>query len=276
MSNIKSMEFQQQHVMITGGSSGIGKAIAMKLAQAGANLSIIARREDILSQAKAEIEAVKASPEQKILCLSASVADFDEIQAATNQGIETLGPPDLLITSAGMAYPGYFEKLPLDVFENTMNVNYFGTLYAVKSVLPSMMERKQGQIVMISSVAGLVGVYGYTAYSPSKFAVRGLAESLRGELKPLGIDVSIVYPSDTDTPQLAAENLTKPEETKRITSSTKIWTAQDMAGVIVKGIKRREFSITPGAEAKIIQVFHSLLTPLTNWYFDRLINQKDN
>lgn len=268
------MEFYQQHAIITGGSSGIGKAIAIMLAKEGANLSLIARREDILSQAKAEIEAAKASPEQKVICLSASVTQFDDIQTAINQGIEELGPPDLLITSAGMAHPGYFQELPLEVFEDTMNVNYFGTLYAIQSALPSMIKQQQGHIVMISSVAGLVGVYGYTAYSPSKFAVRGLAESLRGELKQCGIDVSVVYPPDTDTPQLAAENLIKPEETKRITQSTKIWTAQEVAEVIVKGMKRREFAITPGVEAKMIQNFHSLLTPITHWYFDRLVNQK--
>jgi 3-dehydrosphinganine reductase len=209
-----------------------------------------------------------------VVCLSASVTQFDEIQTAITKAIEELGPPTLVITSAGIAHPGYFQELPLTVFEETMNINYFGTLYAIKAALPSMIDQQQGHIVMISSVAGLIGVYGYSAYSPSKFAVRGLAESLRGELKPFDIGVSIVYPPDTDTPQLAAENLTKPYETKLITSSTKIWKPEEVAQVIINGIKRKDFAITPGGEAKILQIGHSLLAPIIHRYFDRIVNQK--
>jgi len=268
------MDFYQKHVIITGGSSGIGKATAIMLAAEGAHLSIIARRQDVLLQAQAEIEAVKIFPEQRVVCLSASVTQFDEIQTAITKAIEELGPPTLVITSAGIAHPGYFQELPVNVFEETMNINYFGTLYAIQAALPSMLEQQQGHIVMISSVAGLIGVYGYSAYSPSKFAVRGLAESLRGELKPFDIGVSIVYPPDTDTPQLAAENLTKPYETKLITSSTKIWKPEEVAQVIINGIKRKDFAITPGGEAKILQIGHSLLAPIIHRYFDRIVNQK--
>lgn len=274
MRSVLIMDFYQKHVIITGGSSGIGKATAIMLAAEGAHLSIIARRQDVLLQAQAEIEAVKIFPEQRVVCLSASVTQFDEIQAAITKAIEELGPPTLIITSAGIAHPGYFQELPLTVFEETMNINYFGTLYAIKAALPSMIDQQQGHIVMISSVAGLIGVYGYSAYSPSKFAVRGLAESLRGELKPFDIGVSIVYPADTDTPQLAAENLTKPYETKLITSSTKIWKPEEVAQVIINGIKRKDFAITPGGEAKILQIGHSLLAPIIHRYFDRIVNQK--
>lgn len=274
MHSVLIMDFYQKHVIITGGSSGIGKATAIMLAAEGAHLSIIARRQDVLLQAQAEIEAVKIFPEQRVVCLSASVTQFDEIQTAITKAIEELGPPTLVITSAGIAHPGYFQELPLTVFEETMNINYFGTLYAIKAALPSMIDQQQGHIVMISSVAGLIGVYGYSAYSPSKFAVRGLAESLRGELKRFGIAVSIVYPPDTDTPQLAAENLTKPYETKLITSSTKIWKPEEVAQVIINGIKRKDFAITPGGEAKILQIGHSLLAPIIHRYFDRIVNQK--
>jgi 3-dehydrosphinganine reductase len=274
MHSVLIMDFYQKHVIITGGSSGIGKATAIMLAAEGAHLSIIARRQDVLLQAQAEIEAVKIFPEQRVVCLSASVTQFDEIQTAITKAIEELGPPTLVITSAGIAHPGYFQELPLTVFEETMNINYFGTLYAIKAALPSMIDQQQGHIVMISSVAGLIGVYGYSAYSPSKFAVRGLAESLRGELKPFDIGVSIVYPPDTDTPQLAAENLTKPYETKLITSSTKIWKPEEVAQVIINGIKRKDFAITPGGEAKILQIGHSLLAPIIHRYFDRIVNQK--
>ena len=101
----------------------------------------------------------------------------------------------------------------MDVHERTMQVNYFGSLYCVNAVLPYMTKAQKGQIVLVSSGAGLVGLYGYTPYSPSKFALRGLAESMRQELKDQGIRVSIVYPPDTDTPgwreEMAADKVNK-------------------------------------------------------------------
>lgn len=125
----------------------------------------------------------------------------------------------------------------------------------------------------IASGAGLIGIYGYSAYCPSKFALRGLVESLRGELKPKGIGVTIVYPPDTDTPQLAAENKIKPPETKRITATAKTWSPQAVAEQILKGIDRQQLAIAPGAELTILKQFHSLLAPLLNWYFDRIIDK---
>jgi len=267
------MQFAQQHAIITGGSSGIGKATAMMLAKEGANISIIARNQDTLETAKAEIEAVRSNPEQRIIAISADVAQQTQIEQAITKSIEEIGSPDLLITSAGIAHPGYFQELPLQIFEETMAINYFGTLYAIKSVLPLMMQKQQGHIVMISSGAGLIGIYGYTPYSPSKFALRGLAESLRGELKCYEIQVSIVYHPDTDTPQLAAENLTKPQETKLITGTAEMWTAEGVVEVILRGIKSKDFAITPGLEMKLLQVLHSLLAPILNWYFDRIVKK---
>lgn len=268
------MKFKQQHAIITGGSSGIGKATAILLAQQGANISIIARDQDKLALAKAEIEAVSANPQQRIICISADVSSQAEIESAISKAVEELGTPDLLINSAGIAYPGYFHELPLQVFEQTMAINYFGTLYAIKSVLPLMMQKQHGHIVIISSGAGLIGIYGYTPYSPSKFALRGLAESLRGELKYSGINISIVYPPDTDTPQLATENLTKPPETKLITGTASTWTAENVAKVILRGIHNNDFAITPGLEMKLLQVLHSLLNPILNWYFDGIVQKE--
>ena len=268
-----SMKFLDRHAIITGGSSGIGKATAKLLAQQGANVSIIARDRAKLDLAKQEIETARANPNQQVLALVADVANQPENEAAIRNAIAQIGSPDILITSAGMAYPGYFAEIPLEIFEQTMAINYFGSLYSVRAVLSAMEERKRGHIVLISSGAGLIGLYGYTAYSPSKFALRGLAESLRGELQPKGIKVSIVYPPDTDTPQLVQENKTKPLETKKITASAKTWTAEGIARAIVRGIEQPTLAIAPGMEMNILHRWHSLLAPLLNWYFDRLIRQ---
>ena len=266
-------KYSHQHAIITGGSSGIGKAVAKLLAQQGANLTLIARDRTKLEHAKQEIEAVKVNSSQIVSFVTADVANRESVTRAIKQAIADLGTPRILITSAGMVHPGYFSEIPLDIFEKTMAVNYFGSLYSVKAVLPSMVEQGQGQIVLVSSGAGLIGIYGYTSYCPSKFALRGLAESLRGELKPQGISVAVVYPPDTDTPQLAAENKIKPAETKQITATAKTWSATAVAQEIMRGMEKKQLAIAPGLELKILNRWHSLLSPLLNWYFDRIVSQ---
>lgn len=261
------------HAIITGGSSGIGKAIAALLIQQGYNISLIARRPELLEHAKQDLTQNVVRSDQQIICFPADVSKRAEITGAVEGAIAKLGAPDLLITSAGIAVPGYFEEIPVEVFEQTMAVNYFGTLYAIRAALSAMRAQKKGRIVIISSGAALIGLYGYTPYSPSKFALRGLAESLRGELKCLGIGVSIVYPPDTDTPQLVTENKTKPEETKRITASAEMWQPEKVAATIMQGIEQEKFTITPGMEITLLNRLHSLLAPILNWYFDGIVRK---
>lgn len=261
--------FAQKHAIITNGSSGIGKATAQLLASLGSNITIIGRDRTRLEAAKVEILSKCLDSNQQVITLSADVANKVQATAAINTAIERNGLPSFLVNSAGIAHPGYFQELPLDIFEQTMATNYFGSLYCIKAALPAM--QPNSHIVLVSSGAGLIGIYGYSAYSPSKFAVRGLAESLRGELKGLGVGISIIYPPDTETPQLAEENKTKPPATKLITATAKVWSAEAVAKEIVKGIEKKTFAIAPGLELSILNKFHSLIAPGLNYYFDRLI-----
>ena len=258
---------RDQHVLITGGSSGIGLALAQRAAAAGAKLSLVARDPAKLESAHAAIRAEHSAA--AVVIAPADVSVQAEVLAALAEAERVHGPVDVLITSAGVAQPGYFEEVPIEVFERTMAVNYFGTLYPLKAVVPAMRRRGRGAVVLISSGAGLCGIFGYTPYSPTKFALRGLAEALRAELADTGVEVMIVYPPDTDTPQLAEENRTKPVETKAITAGAGLWTADAVARVTLEGLARGRFSVTPGFSLTALAWLHSLLAPVLRWEFDR-------
>lgn len=256
-----------RHAIITGGSSGIGLALAQQLADKGASLTIIGRDQRRLRSACRQL-----SPHcNKLLGLSADVTDPTAIRAAIDDAIRRLGTSDLLITSAGIATPGHFMDLAMDEFQRAMDTNYFGTLNAVRAVMPTMTAARGGRVIMIASGAALVGVYGYSAYAPSKYAVRGLAEVLRAELKPIGIGVSIAYPPDTYTPQYDQENLHKPAETRAISGKVAPWSPTAVAKVILKGAGRQRFVIAPGWQMEFLVRWHSLLNPLLQYYVDKLI-----
>ncbi|MBP7482409.1 MAG: SDR family oxidoreductase [Lacunisphaera sp.] len=263
------MTLRDQHVLITGGSSGIGLALGQQAAAAGARVSLVARDPAKLASGRAAIRAAVPGGAE-VVTVTADVSIEAEILAALQAAEKVHGPVEVLITSAGVARPGHFTEVPVSVFERTMAVNYFGTLYPLKAVVPAMRRRGHGAVVLISSGAGLVGLFGYTPYAPSKFALRGLAEALRGELKDTGVSVTIVYPPDTDTPQLIEENLTKPVETKALTAAGGLWTAEAVARVTLAGVQRGRFAITPGFQLTVLACLHSVIAPVVNWHFDRL------
>jgi 3-dehydrosphinganine reductase len=140
-----------------------------------------------------------------------------------------------------------------------MDTNYYATVYVIKAVLPEMIARRSGHIINISSMAGFLGVFGYTAYGASKFAVTGFSESLRAELKPHGIRVSVAFPPDTDTPQLAYENQYKPPETKAISGAAQALSAEKVAQAILHQAARGHYLIFPGSEARLFYILSTKL-----------------
>jgi 3-dehydrosphinganine reductase len=208
------MDFGGMTALVTGGSSGIGLATARLLSTRGAHVWLVARNEEKLAAALAQLESGRISPQQRFGYSVADVGDAEQAASAVAEAEQGVGLPDLVFNCAGVAHPGYFQELDLEVFRWMMQVNYFGTVYVTKAAVPGMIARGSGHIVNISSVAGFLGVFGYTAYGASKYAVRGFSEVLRAEMKPHGIRVSVVFPPDCDTPQLAYENQFKPIETK--------------------------------------------------------------
>jgi 3-dehydrosphinganine reductase len=262
-----SVQFAGAHAIVTGGSSGIGLATARKLAARGATVSLIARGEARLAAAAEALRGGGAT----VHAQPADVADQARLSAAVDKLVAVAGPCDILVSSAGLARPGRFLELPDEVFRQMIEVDYFGTLYPIQLVVPGMVRRGRGSVVAVSSAAALLGLYGYSAYGPAKFAVRGLMETLRAELMPHGIHVGVVYPPDVDTPQLAEESQWKPAETAAITGTIKPLPAQRVADAIVSGISRRRFLICPDVGTQSLARFASVLSPLLNRFFDRKV-----
>jgi 3-dehydrosphinganine reductase len=253
------MDYQNKVALVTGGSSGIGLALAQALSAKGAHVWIIARRQNQLEAALATIEKARQSPKQIFGEVAGDVSDWEQVSSAVDKVTQAAGVPDLLINSAGITHPGYFQDLDMSIFRSMMEVNYFGTVHAIKACLPGMLQRKSGYIVNISSVAGFLGVFGYTAYGASKFAVAGFSDVLRSEMKPYGIHLSIVYPPDVDTPQLAYENKIKPVETKAISGNSNVMTPEEVARTILKGVERGKYVILPGMEASLVYRLSGIL-----------------
>ena len=272
------MKKSYQLALITGGSSGIGLALAEELAQTGTNLCLLARDPKKLENAKEQISELTTRDNQWVETLSCDITDYEQLKSTLENFVMKFGAPDLVINSAGVTYPGYFQDLEIETFHWLMDINYFGTLQVLKLIVPEMIKKGAGTVVNISSQAGFVGVFGYSGYSASKYAVRGFTDTLRAEMKPLGIQVSVVFPPDTDTPQLAFEEPLKPPETKFIAGASKALSAETVAKAILKAVNKGKYIIIPGFEGQFFYRLINLLGNLTYTVMDFLVHiaQKKN
>lgn len=265
------------HVIITGGSSGIGLAIARQYVDRGARVSLIARGQDRLTAAALSLESADPEGESKarddVLTEAVDVADGPALVAAIGRLVAAAGECDVLVTAAGLARPGHFLELDDEIFRTMIEVDYFGTLTAIRAVAPAMVARGNGSIVSICSGTAVLGFYGYTAYAPAKFAVRGLMEALRSELAPTGVHVACVYPPDVDTPQLADENQYKPAETFAISGSVKPITADQVATAVLRAIDHRRFAVYPDRSIALLAALAPLFAPLVRALTDHKVRQ---
>jgi 3-dehydrosphinganine reductase len=263
-----------KRAFITGGSSGIGKALAAELVAEGAHVCIAARGRAGLDAALAELRPRARSPEQIVTALVLDVGDDAAVMDAAPEILAALGGGlDLLVNNAGIAHPAAFLDTPPDVFETTMRVNFHGVVHVTRALLPSMIEAGGGQIAIVSSLAGVIGIYGYTAYSASKFALLGFAECLRQDLLIHGVGVSVILPGDTDTPQLAAENLIKPAQTKAIAGNVEIVSAEFVARAALAGLRRGRYQIVPGFASRFSVFMARRFPALTRWVLDAQLRQ---
>lgn len=227
MTNLKN-----KNALITGAGKGIGKAIAIALAKEGVNVILVSRTQLDVEQLAVKIENFGV----KSLALTADVADINSINSAVEKALAEFKTIDILINNAGIASFGKFLELEPAEWEKIIQVNLMGTYYTTRAVLPNMIERQTGDIINISSTAGLNGNALTSAYSASKFAVLGLTDSLMQELRKYNIRVTALTPSTVATDMAKDLNLTdgNPE---------KVMQSEDIAELIIAQLKlnRRVF-----------------------------------
>jgi 3-dehydrosphinganine reductase len=255
--------------VVTGGSSGIGLAAALRLARAGHPVALIARRPEPLAAAAATIR--REVPAARVSTHPLDVRDGEALAATAAAIAAEHGAIAWLVAAAGVVEPGLFVEQPAASHRTQIEINYLGTLNAVHAVVPAMRAAGAGRIVLVSSGAGLFGIYGYAAYAPSKFAVRGLAEVLRLELADHGISVTLACPPDTDTPQLAAERALRPAATAAIAAGGGVWSAEAVAATMLAGAVRGRFLVAPGLALGLLARLHSLIAPLLRLHQRRIV-----
>ncbi|NPV55718.1 MAG: SDR family oxidoreductase [Anaerolineae bacterium] len=264
-------DFNHKAALITGGSSGIGFSLAKQLVGFGSNVWILGRRLELLESATIELQKNKIHDDQAIGFIQADVSKVDDIGPILSGWMDKEGCPDLLINSAGVSRPGLFLELPNNIFEEMMAINYFGTVNITRLILPGMLKRASGYIVNISSVAGFLGTYGYSAYGASKFAVRGFSDVLRSELISTNIGMTVVFPPDTKTPQLAGEEEFKPRVTKELSKSAGVLEPDFVAGKILKAVRKNSYICTPGLESSFLFALSNILGRYTYSVMDMMV-----
>ena len=225
-------DLKNKNALITGAGKGIGKAVAIALAKEGVNVILMARTQSDLDEVAKEVNALGV----KSLTLIADVADINSVNTAVERALGEFKTIDILVNNAGVAAFGKFLELEPVAWENIIKVNLMGTYYVTRAVLPNMIERQTGDIINISSTAGLAGNALTSAYSASKFAVLGLTDSLMQEVRKHNIRVTALTPSTVATNMAKDLNLTDG-------NPDKVMQAEDMAELIIAQLKlnRRVF-----------------------------------
>lgn len=252
---MKKQPFGGKTAIVCGGSKGIGKETAKEIVRLGGSVSIVARDQAVLQRAAKEIEENKVTASQFVETISGDVTEMDTLKPHFETFIQKHSAPNFLINVVGYAYPQYVQALSLDDFKKNMDVNYYGQLVPTLILLPHFMEAKQGHISFVSSMLGFMGIIGYGSYAPTKYALVGLAEVLRHELKPFNIDFSILFPPDTDTPGFEIENQTKPPETAILSENAKLYSPEKVAKIYIEGILKKKFFIMVGEGGLVWRLF---------------------
>jgi short-subunit dehydrogenase len=255
------MDFKNKVVIITGASSGIGKACAEEFAKRGAHLVLAARQYVTLCEITADLEnryGIRA------VAVQADVSKEHDCEVLIKQALVTFDKIDILVNNAGLSMRALFDDLDLSVQKNLMDVNFWGTVYCTKYALPEILKTK-GSIIGVSSIAGYRGLPGRTGYSASKFAMNGFMEALRTELLKTGVHVMVACPGFTAS-NIRVTALAKDGSSHGETSMEegKMMTADEVAGRIVDGIAARKRTLIMTGQGKLTVWINKLLPALAD------------
>ncbi|WP_205574620.1 SDR family NAD(P)-dependent oxidoreductase [Indioceanicola profundi] len=259
------MKVQGRTAVITGAASGIGRAIAISLARRGCNLALADLNEAGLEEtARLAGNGVRISRHRLDVSDRAAVAAFPDSVRAAHPGV------DILVNNAGVAIGGTFEQVGEADFEWLFEINFWGVVRMTRAFLPLLRASDDARLVNLSSIYGIIAPPGQSAYSASKFAVRGFSQALRHELEGTHIGVTVVHPGGVATS--IAKNARAPKdvpaeevERRRAESDKMLTLPPEKAGeIIVTGIERRQARVLVGNDAKIVSVIERL-KPVTYW-----------
>lgn len=239
-------------VVITGASSGIGRATALRFARLGATVVLAARNAQALREVASECEQLGA----RAMPIPTDVTDEAAVKALARHALENFGHVDVWVNNAAVSLMAPFETAPSDAWRRVIETNLFGCVYGARAVLPAFREQGHGVLINVSSVNGRVGGPYASAYVASKFAIRGLGESLRQELRGEDIHVVTVMPASIDTPIFQhMANYTG----RAVQAMSPVYSAERAARVIVNAALRPRREVLVGTSAHLGSIFHKLL-----------------
>jgi NAD(P)-dependent dehydrogenase (short-subunit alcohol dehydrogenase family) len=256
--------FRDRVVLITGGSRGLGLQVARQLAREGARLAICARDEDELQKARAELGGLT-----EVITIPCDLTDRAEVEGFVEAARNHFGQIDVLINNAGIISVGPMETMTIADYEQAMRVHFWGPLYAVMAVLPEMRRRGAGRIVNVSSIGGKISVPHLLPYSASKFALVGLSEGLRAELRKDGIIVTTICPGLMRTGSPRNANFKGQHEAEyawfKISDSLPLTSisARRAARQIVEAVRHGDAEVVLTMQAKAAALFHGVFPGLT-------------
>jgi len=260
--------FRGRHALVTGGSSGIGRALALALVREGASVAIVARGHERLAAVRHELEQA-AGFGQRVAAAAADVAEAAQAERAVAECVAALGGLDLLVNDAGIALARRAADTTLADYRRLLEVDFLGAVHVTQAALPHLLAAGGAALVNVSSLAALLPIAGYAAYAPAKAALTAWSEVLRQELASRGIRVTVVFPPDTDTPQLAEENREKPPETSALAGGAGLLSAETVADSILRGVARGQAQIVPGASARTVATLARLFPGIVRRVIDR-------
>jgi short-subunit dehydrogenase len=255
------MDIKGKVIIVTGASSGIGEATARQFAREGAKVVLAARRVDRLQALAQEIAAMGTGAEAFVV--QADLSKLEDIQSLIKQTLDKYGRIDVLVNNAGFGRLDWLEKLdPTKDIQAQFDVNVLGVIQTTRQALPVMMKQRSGHIINMCSMAGLVATPTYTIYASCKHAVHGFSEALRREVKPWGIDVSMIYPGGVTTE--FGQHAGIQRKTKATTPKSLLLSADDVGRAVVQLVRSpRAMWILPWAWTFTVWMNRNL-----NWLVD--------